>query len=87
MFSGGMLPATPPQVQLGRSSIPTAETGVFATTWIKEGTEMGPFTGRLLNPAHVDYRANNDLMWEVRYMNRIKIFRHNTFGPDRPRWT
>ena len=62
---GGLFPASPPQVQLGRSTIPTAETGVFSTTWIKEGTEMGPFTGRIINPIHVDYHCHNELMWEV----------------------
>lgn len=26
---------------------------------------MGPFTGRLISPEHVDLYKNNNLMWEV----------------------
>lgn len=40
--------------------------GIFSKTWIKAGTEMGPFTGRLVSPEHVDLYKNNSLMWEVR---------------------
>lgn len=39
--------------------------GIFSKTWIKAGTEMGPFTGRLVSPEHVDLYKNNNLMWEV----------------------
>uniref|UniRef100_A0A8C2L1Z2 PR/SET domain 12 n=1 Tax=Cyprinus carpio TaxID=7962 RepID=A0A8C2L1Z2_CYPCA len=39
--------------------------GIFSKTWIKAGTEMGPFSGRLVSPEHVDLRKNNNLMWEV----------------------
>ena len=39
--------------------------GIFSKTWIKAGTEMGPFTGRLISPEHVDLYKNNNLMWEV----------------------
>ena len=39
--------------------------GIFSKTWIKAGTEMGPFTGRVIAPEHVDICKNNNLMWEV----------------------
>lgn len=39
--------------------------GIFSKTWIKAGTEMGPFTGRLISPEHIDLYKNNNLMWEV----------------------
>ena len=72
-ISAGSLPASPAQVQLGRSTIPTADTGVFSTTWIKEGTEMGPFTGRIISPIHVDFRYHNELMWEVSNNFRLRF--------------
>lgn len=44
--------------------------GIFSKTWIKAGTEMGPFTGRLVSPEHVDLYKNNNLMWEVNNTNK-----------------
>lgn len=44
--------------------------GIFSKTWIKAGTEMGPFTGRLVSPEHIDLYKNNNLMWEVNNTNK-----------------
>ncbi|XP_037547882.1 PR domain zinc finger protein 12-like [Nematolebias whitei] len=55
----------PSEVIIAQSSIPGEGLGIFTKTWIKAGTEMGPFTGRLLSPEHVDLFKNNNLMWEV----------------------
>ncbi|XP_032424940.1 PR domain zinc finger protein 12 [Xiphophorus hellerii] len=55
----------PSEVIIAQSSIPGEGLGIFSKTWIKAGTEMGPFTGRLLSPEHVDLFKNNNLMWEV----------------------
>lgn len=57
-----MLPA---EVIIAQSSIPGEGLGIFSKTWIKAGTEMGPFTGRVIAPEHVDICKNNNLMWEV----------------------
>lgn len=51
--------------------------GIFSKTWIKAGTEMGPFTGRLISADHIDLFRNNNLMWEVTSwwcLNRHKRF-------------
>ncbi|XP_053473600.1 PR domain zinc finger protein 12-like [Ictalurus furcatus] len=55
----------PSEVIIAQSSIPGEGLGIFSKTWIKAGTEMGPFTGRVLYPQHVDLLKNNNLMWEV----------------------
>ncbi|XP_073807905.1 PR domain zinc finger protein 12 [Danio rerio] len=55
----------PSAVVIAQSSVPGEGLGIFTKTWIKAGTEMGPFSGRLLAPEHVDLRKNNNLMWEV----------------------
>ncbi|XP_062815118.1 PR domain zinc finger protein 12 [Anolis carolinensis] len=55
----------PSEVIIAQSSIPGEGLGIFSKTWIKAGTEMGPFTGRILAPEHVDLCKNNNLMWEV----------------------
>ncbi|XP_060719283.1 PR domain zinc finger protein 12-like [Tachysurus vachellii] len=55
----------PSEVIIAQSSIPGEGLGIFSKTWIKAGTEMGPFTGRVLYPQHVDLHKNNNLMWEV----------------------
>ncbi|XP_071322226.1 PR domain zinc finger protein 12-like [Trachinotus anak] len=55
----------PSEVIIAQSSIPGEGLGIFSKTWIKAGTEMGPFTGRVLAPEHVDLLKNNNLMWEV----------------------
>ncbi|KAJ0057134.1 hypothetical protein NL108_002063 [Boleophthalmus pectinirostris] len=55
----------PSEVIIAQSSIPGEGLGIFSKTWIKAGTEMGPFTGRVLSPEHVDLLKNNNLMWEV----------------------
>lgn len=56
----------PAEVIIAQSSIPGEGLGIFSKTWIKAGTEMGPFTGRVIAPEHVDICKNNNLMWEVR---------------------
>ncbi|KAM4615961.1 PR domain zinc finger protein 12b [Polymixia lowei] len=55
----------PSEVIIAQSSVPGEGLGIFSKTWIKAGTEMGPFTGRLMSPEHVDLYKNNNLMWEV----------------------
>ncbi|XP_028827521.1 PR domain zinc finger protein 12 isoform X2 [Denticeps clupeoides] len=55
----------PSEVVIAQSSIPGEGLGIFSKTWIKAGAEMGPFTGRVLSPEHVDLLKNNNLMWEV----------------------
>ncbi|KAM9820111.1 PR domain zinc finger protein 12 [Neosynchiropus ocellatus] len=55
----------PTEVIIAQSSIPGEGLGIFSKTWIKAGTEMGPFTGKVLSPEHVDLLKNNNLMWEV----------------------
>ncbi|XP_077378673.1 PR domain zinc finger protein 12-like [Festucalex cinctus] len=55
----------PSEVIIAQSSVPGEGLGIFSKTWIKAGTEMGPFTGRLVSPQHVDFDKNNNLMWEV----------------------
>ncbi|XP_060768422.1 PR domain zinc finger protein 12-like [Neoarius graeffei] len=55
----------PSEVIIAQSSIPGEGLGIFSKLWIKAGTEMGPFTGRVLYPQHVDLLKNNNLMWEV----------------------
>uniref|UniRef100_A0A8D0BFK1 PR domain zinc finger protein 12 n=1 Tax=Salvator merianae TaxID=96440 RepID=A0A8D0BFK1_SALMN len=55
----------PSEVIIAQSSIPGEGLGIFSKTWIKAGTEMGPFTGRIISPEHVDLCKNNNLMWEV----------------------
>ncbi|XP_056150425.1 PR domain zinc finger protein 12b [Lampris incognitus] len=55
----------PSEVIIAQSSVPGEGLGIFSKTWIKAGTEMGPFTGHLISPEHVDLYKNNNLMWEV----------------------
>ncbi|KAJ4925854.1 hypothetical protein JOQ06_008040 [Pogonophryne albipinna] len=55
----------PSEVIIAQSSIPGEGLGIFSKTWIKAGAEMGPFTGRVISPEHVDLLKNNNLMWEV----------------------
>uniref|UniRef100_A0AAV2MQV7 PR domain zinc finger protein 12 n=1 Tax=Knipowitschia caucasica TaxID=637954 RepID=A0AAV2MQV7_KNICA len=55
----------PSEVIIAQSSVPGEGLGIFSKTWIKAGTEMGPFTGRLVSPDHIDLFKNNNLMWEV----------------------
>ncbi|XP_019908743.1 PR domain zinc finger protein 12 isoform X2 [Esox lucius] len=55
----------PSEVIIAQSSIPGEGLGIFSKTWIKAGTEMGPFTGSVISPEHVDLLKNNNLMWEV----------------------
>lgn len=55
----------PAEVIIAQSSIPGEGLGIFSKTWIKAGAEMGPFTGRVIAPEHVDICKNNNLMWEV----------------------
>ncbi len=55
----------PSEVIIAQSSVPGEGLGIFSKTWIKAGTEMGPFSGRVVSPEHVDLQKNNNLMWEV----------------------
>lgn len=60
----------PEQVTIAPSSIPGVQLGVFSTCWIKEGTQMGPYTGQIVKLEEVNYDVDNNLMWEV----KIKYF-------------
>ncbi|XP_062339971.1 PR domain zinc finger protein 12-like [Osmerus eperlanus] len=55
----------PSEVIIAQSSVPGEGLGIFSKTWIKAGTEMGPFSGRVVPPDTVDQLRNNNLMWEV----------------------
>ncbi|XP_041482276.1 PR domain zinc finger protein 12-like [Lytechinus variegatus] len=55
----------PPQVTLCPSSLPGVILGVFSTDWIKEGTEMGPYSGRIVRPQDIPTDRDNRFMWEV----------------------
>ncbi|KAL0192677.1 hypothetical protein M9458_010973, partial [Cirrhinus mrigala] len=61
----------PSEVIIAQSSIPGEGLGIFSKTWIKAGTEMGPFTGRVISPEHVDLFKNNNLMWEVSDVQQV----------------
>lgn len=56
----------PEQVTIAPSSIPGVQLGVFSTCWIKEGTQMGPYTGQIVKLEEVNYDVDNNLMWEVK---------------------
>jgi len=55
----------PEQVTIAPSSIPGVQLGVFSTCWIKEGTQMGPYTGRIVKIEELSSDVDNSLMWEV----------------------
>jgi len=55
----------PEQVTIAPSSIPGVQLGVFSTCWIKEGTQMGPYTGRIVKVEELSSDVDNSLMWEV----------------------
>ena len=61
----------PEQVTIAPSSIPGVQLGVFSTCWIKEGTQMGPYTGRIVKANEVNFETDNNLMWEVIYCNYL----------------
>lgn len=63
----------PAEVIIAQSSIPGEGLGIFSKTWIKAGTEMGPFTGRIIAPEHVDICKNNNLMWEVGIRHSVPV--------------
>ncbi|XP_070531713.1 PR domain zinc finger protein 12-like [Ptychodera flava] len=66
---------TPEQITLSQSSLPGIQIGVFTTAWIKEGTEMGPYIGKVITQDDVDKDSDNSLMWEVFDRNgRLKHF-------------
>lgn len=53
----------PRQVCIRRSTIPGASHGVFSKVWIRRGTEMGPYSGRMCGAKDVKEHSNT---WEVR---------------------
>uniref|UniRef100_UPI00358FB42A PR domain zinc finger protein 12-like n=1 Tax=Myxine glutinosa TaxID=7769 RepID=UPI00358FB42A len=57
--------ALPAELTVAPSSVPGEGLGIYSRAWIKQGTEMGPFTGRLVPPDRVDHFKNNNFMWEV----------------------
>jgi len=70
----------PSEVIIAQSSIPGEGLGIFSKTWIKAGTEMGPFTGRVISPEHVDLFKNNNLMWEVGSVQQVSNGWARLFG-------
>ncbi|CAE1316043.1 PR domain zinc finger protein 12 [Acanthosepion pharaonis] len=66
-FNVAVLPlvSTPQQVRLGFSSLPTYRYGVFSTCWIKAGTEMGPYIGKVVQRDEINMTSPNELMWEI----------------------
>ncbi|XP_060070829.1 PR domain zinc finger protein 12-like [Ylistrum balloti] len=55
----------PHQVVIARSTLPGAGLGVFATSKIKPGTEMGPFVGTILHHRDLNSSMDNSKTWEV----------------------
>eukprot|EP00794_Sanderia_malayensis_P015637 gene15637-17216_t len=55
----------PKQVEINQSSLPGEKFGVVSTTWIKAGTQMGPYTGQLLHISQIDIHKQNDFAWEL----------------------
>ncbi|XP_071096489.1 PR domain zinc finger protein 12-like [Haliotis cracherodii] len=73
---------TPKQVRVGPSSLPGASLGVFSTTWIKTGTEMGPFIGRVVNRENMDCSSEN--AWEI-FDDQGNILLYLDGGTEHPR--
>ncbi|XP_021380257.1 PR domain zinc finger protein 12-like [Mizuhopecten yessoensis] len=55
----------PHQVVIARSTLPGAGHGVFATSKIKPGTEMGPYVGTILHHGDLNSDTDNTKTWEV----------------------
>ncbi|XP_069121026.1 PR domain zinc finger protein 12-like [Argopecten irradians] len=55
----------PHQVTITRSTLPGARLGVFATSKIKPGTEMGPYVGTIVHHGDLDSTSDNTKTWEV----------------------
>ena len=56
----------PRQVAIGTSGLPGCSSGVYAVSWIRSGTEMGPFVGNILRLDSINYCCQNENVWEVR---------------------
>uniref|UniRef100_A0A7M5TXW5 PR domain zinc finger protein 12 n=2 Tax=Clytia hemisphaerica TaxID=252671 RepID=A0A7M5TXW5_9CNID len=54
----------PSQLRIDSSTIPGQTLGVFSSSWIKQGTKMGPFTGRLV-PKDEPFKRDSKYVWEV----------------------
>ena len=54
----------PSQLRIDSSTIPGQTLGVFSSSWIKQGTKMGPFTGRLV-PKDEHFKRDSKYVWEV----------------------
>ena len=63
----------PEQVEIDRSTIPCEKLGVFSTMWIKEGTQMGPFSGRLIKATNENIKEQNNYTWEVRLIDSYDL--------------
>ncbi|XP_065068651.1 PR domain zinc finger protein 12-like [Rhopilema esculentum] len=55
----------PEQVEIDHSNIPCEKLGVFSTMWIKEGTQMGPYTGRIIKATNLSLGEPNNFSWEI----------------------
>ena len=60
----------PSQLRIDTSSIPGQALGVFSSAWIKQGTKMGPFTGRHVTTDE-QIKHNSKFVWEVKSINRM----------------
>lgn len=54
----------PTQLRIDTSTIPGQSFGVFSSSWIKQGTKMGPFTGRIIS-IDEPIKHHTKFMWEV----------------------
>ena len=56
----------PHQIRIENSTMPGKRFGVFSLSWIKQGTEMGPYTGRIISGKGMENIEESTFMWEVR---------------------
>ncbi|XP_057293100.1 PR domain zinc finger protein 12-like [Hydractinia symbiolongicarpus] len=55
----------PNQLRIEPSSIPCQPLGVFTSAWVKKGTKMGPYTGKLFTPDVRNRFEDSSYMWEI----------------------
>ena len=65
----------PSQLRIDNSTIPGQSLGVFSSAWIKQGTKMGPFTGRLVTTDE-QLKHDSKYVWEVK--GHILHFLHSS---------
>ena len=55
----------PNQIRIETSSIPGQNFGIFSKAWVKQGTKMGPYTGKLIPLENREQIDDSSYMWEV----------------------